>query len=60
MTYPRITVYILVHPRGVGQDHVYYKALTKIFLLNVVLLPDASNKSHNNHCIVIIDDYYHR
>jgi len=37
-------------PGGVGQDHVHYKALTKIFLLNVVLLPAASNKSHSNGC----------
>ena len=49
----------LVWTRGVGQDHVHYKALTKIFLSNVVLLPGASNKSHNNGCIVIIDDYYY-
>ena len=47
------------HTQGVGQDHVHYKALTKIFLLNVVLLPGASNKSHNNGSIVIIDDYYY-
>jgi len=40
--------------RGVGQDHVHYKALAKIFLLNVVLLPGASNKSHSNGCIVMI------
>ena len=39
---------------GVGQDHVNYKALTKIFLLNVVLLHGASNKSHSNGCIAII------
>ena len=48
-----------VFARGVGQDHVHYKALAKIFLLKVVLLPGASNKSHNNGCIVIIDDYYY-
>ena len=39
---------------GVDQDHVHYKVLTKIFLLNVVLLSGASNKSHSNGCIVMI------
>jgi len=45
---------LLEHIRGVGQYHMHYKALTKIFLLNVVLLPGASNKSHSNGCIVMI------
>ena len=39
---------------GVGQDHVHYKVLTKIFLLNIVILSVESNKSRNNGCTVII------
>ena len=35
---------------GVGQDHI----LLSIFLLNVVLLPGTSSKSHSNGCIVMI------
>jgi len=42
---------------GVGQAHVHYKALTKIFLLNLIIPFVASNYSHNNGCIVIIDGY---
>ena len=37
----------------VGQDHVHYKALTKIFLVKVVELLIEGNKSHNYDCIVI-------
>jgi len=43
----------------VGQGRMHYETLTKIFLLNIVILPVTSNKSHNNACIVITDDYYY-
>ena len=47
---------------GVRHDHVHHKELAKIFLLNipVVILSVENNKSHNNVCIVIIDDYCYR
>ena len=38
---------------GVGQDHAHYEALTKIFLLNIIILSVESNKSHNNDCLMI-------
>jgi len=37
--------------RGVGHDPVHYEALTKIFLLNIVLL------SLNNDCNMITDGH---
>jgi len=36
----------------VGHDHMHYEVLTKIVLLNIVIL---SIKLHNNDCIVITD-----
>ena len=41
--------------RGVVQDHMHYKVLTKI--LNVVVLPVESNRTYNNSYIVITDDH---
>ena len=40
--------------QGVGQAHVHYKALTKIFLWNIIVPSVVSNKSYNNGSIVII------
>ena len=39
---------------GVGHDH---EVLIKIFLLNIIILSVESSKSHNDSCIVIVDDY---
>ena len=44
-------------PGGVGHDHVHYEALTKLFLLNLIILSVKSNKLHYEGCIVIIDDF---
>jgi len=41
----------------VGQDHMHYKALTKIFLLNIVLLSVDSSKSLNNDCNMTTDGH---
>ena len=48
----------LVTPR-VGQDHVHYEVLTKIFQFSfyVVIPTVESNKSYNNYCIMTIDDH---
>ena len=40
--------------QGVGHDHMHHKVLTKIFLLNNVILSAESNKSHKNGRIMII------
>ena len=44
--------------RSVGKAHVHYEAYTEICLMNTVILSVESNKSYNNDCIVIVDDYY--
>ena len=43
---PYITTSLIRQAQGVGQDHVHYGALTKIFVLNIVILPVEINRSY--------------
>ena len=45
-------------PGGVGHDHVHHEALTKIILLNIVVLVVESIESHDRYFIVITYNHF--
>ena len=49
----KLLEYKQVIMQGVGHDYVHYKALTKIILIDTVVLSVESSKSHNNNCNMI-------